>query len=111
MLYNTSQFSDKKRLTQKHYKISLLRHGFVITVSLNVFTDSKGSNFYILFAITVAGVVSFGGPKRSTRISSIVHIILFISFRLFRILNSVRLEPSSKQYYNYLTPFRHMSLI
>ena len=30
---------------------------------LNVFTASKGSNFYILFAITAAGVVPCGGPK------------------------------------------------
>ena len=30
---------------------------------LNVFTDSKGSNFYVLFAITAAGVVPCGGLK------------------------------------------------
>ena len=30
---------------------------------LNVFTTSKGSSFYILFAITAACVVLCGGPK------------------------------------------------
>ena len=33
-------------------------------LSLNVFTASKGSNNYISFVITVAGVVPCGGPKR-----------------------------------------------
>ena len=46
-------------------------------LSLNVFTASKGSNNYILFAITAAGVVSCGGPKMSPRTSSIVQIIFF----------------------------------
>ena len=32
-------------------------------ITLNIFTASKGSNFYILFAITAAGVVSCGGPN------------------------------------------------
>ena len=47
--------------------------------SLNVFTASKGSNNYILFAtcITAAGVVQCGGPKKSPRTSSIVQIIFF----------------------------------
>ena len=46
-------------------------------LSLNVVTASKGSNNYILFAITVAGVVPCGGPKKSPRTSSIVQIIFF----------------------------------
>ena len=46
-------------------------------LSLNVFTASKGSNNYILFAITAAGVVPCGGPKKSPRTSSIVQIIFF----------------------------------
>ena len=46
-------------------------------LSLNVFTASKGSNDYILFAITAAGVVPCGGPKKSPRTSSIVQIIFF----------------------------------
>ena len=46
-------------------------------LSLNVFTASKGSNNYILYAITAAGVVPCGGPKKSPRTSSIVQIILF----------------------------------
>ena len=33
------------------------------------------SEFLFLFAITAAGVVPCGGPKRSTRTSSIVQII------------------------------------
>ena len=41
------------------------------------FTASKGSNNYILFAITAAGVVPCGGPKRSPRTSFIVQIIFF----------------------------------
>ena len=38
---------------------------------------SKGSNNYILFAITAAGVVLCGGPKKSPPTSSIVQIIFF----------------------------------
>ena len=50
---------------------------------LNVFTASKGSNLYYLFAITAAGVVPCGGPKKSPRTSSIVQIIfLFRSFEI-----------------------------
>ena len=48
---------------------------------LNVYFASKGSNLYILFAITAAGVVPCGGPKKSPRTSSIVQIIFF--FRSF----------------------------
>ena len=43
------------------------------------FTASKGSNFYISFAITAADVVPFGSPKKSPRSSYIVQIILFLS--------------------------------
>ena len=46
-------------------------------LSLNVFTASKGSNSYILFTMTVAGVVPCGGPKKSPRTSSMVQIIFF----------------------------------
>ena len=46
-------------------------------LSLNVFTASKGSNNYILFAITADGVVPCGGPKKSPRTSSIVQITFF----------------------------------
>ena len=50
---------------------------------LNVFTPSKGSNLYILFAITATAVVPCGGPKKSPRTSSIVQIIfLFRSFEI-----------------------------
>ena len=42
---------------------------------LNVFTATKGSNLYILFALTAAGVVPCSGPKKSPRTLSIVRII------------------------------------
>ena len=49
----------------------------------NVLIASKGSNLYILFAITAAGVVPCGGRKKSPRTSSIVQIIfLFRSFEI-----------------------------
>ena len=47
-------------------------------LSLNVFTASKGSNNYILFAVSAAGVVPCGGPKKSPRTSSIVQNIFFL---------------------------------
>ena len=50
---------------------------------LNVLIAFKGSNLYILFAITAAGVVPCGGRKKSPRTSSIVQIIfLFRSFEI-----------------------------
>ena len=50
---------------------------------LNVLIASKGSNLYILFAITAAGAVPCGGRKKSPRTSSIVQIIfLFMSFEI-----------------------------
>ena len=48
-----------------------------------LFTASKGSNLYFLFAIIAAGVVPCGGRKKSSRTSSIVLIIF--SFRSFEI--------------------------
>ena len=46
----------------------------------------KGSYNYILFAITAAGVVPCGGPKKSPRTSSIVQIISFFgSFEISEI--------------------------
>ena len=55
------------------------------------FTASKGSNLYILFAITVAGVVPCGGPKKSPRTSSIVQIIfLFRSFEISKDIQSIQ---------------------
>ena len=58
---------------------------------LNVFTASKGSNIYILFAITAAGVVPCGGPKKSPRTSSIVQtIFLFGSFEISKDVQSVQ---------------------
>ena len=60
---------------------------------LNVFTASKGSNLYILFAITAAGVVPCGGPKKSPRTSSIVQIIFYLgplgSIKIFRVFKTL----------------------
>ena len=83
---------------------------------LNVFTASKGSKFYILFAITVAGVVPCGGPKKSPRTSSIVQIIFsFRSFEISKDIQSVQnthvYKNTSKQCLKYLTPFCKVSLI
>ena len=61
---------------------------------LNVFTASKGSNHYILFAITAAGVVPCGGPKKSPRTSSIVQIIFL--FRSFEISNDIQCSKNSR---------------
>ena len=56
-----------------------MAHPFLINVS----TALKGSQFYFLFAITAAGVVPCGGPKKSPRTSSIVQIIFsFWSFAI-----------------------------
>ena len=46
-------------------------------LSLNVFTASKGSNNYISFAITAAGVVPCGGHKKCPCTSSIKQILFF----------------------------------
>ena len=46
---------------------------------LNDFTATNGSNIYIVFAITAAGVVPCGGRKKSPRTSSIVQIIFLVS--------------------------------
>ena len=66
---------------------------------------------FILFAITAAGVVPCGGPKKSPRTSSIVQIIFFFcSFEIREvILRSqiiiIGLDSYSNQQSIYLTPF------
>ena len=60
-----------------------------IVLPLNVFTASKGSNHYILFAITAAG-----GPKKSPRTSSIVQIIFL--FRSFEISKDIQCSKHSR---------------
>ena len=57
---------------------------------LNVFT-SKGSKLYILFAITAAGVVPCGGPKKCPRTSSIVYFYLhpWRSVKIFRVFKTL----------------------
>ena len=65
----------KWSLMKVHYpKLYNMAH---LLLSLNVFTASKGSNNYILFAFTAAGVVPCGGPKKYPRTSAIVQIIFF----------------------------------
>ena len=65
----------KGSLRKVHYpKLYNMAH---LLLSLNVFTASKVSNNYILFAITAAGVVPCGGPKKSPLTSFIVQIIFF----------------------------------
>ena len=74
MIYNTRIMKKRIRYTYSslrndslkgswmkvHYpKLYNMAHLF----TLNVFTVSKGSNNYILFAITAAGVVPCDGPK------------------------------------------------
>ena len=57
----------------------------------------KGLN--ILFAITGAGIVPCGGPKKSLCISSIVQIIFLLrSFEISKYIQS----HTSKQCFNYL---------
>ena len=60
---------------------------------LNVFTAAKGSNLYILFAITAAGVVPCGGRKKSPSTSSIVQIIFYFgplrSVKIFRVFKTL----------------------
>ena len=63
----------KLKFSQKLYGPSLF---------INMLTALKNL-IYILFAITAAGVVPCGGPKKSSRISSIVQIIFsFWSFEI-----------------------------
>ena len=59
-------------------KMRNIVHTIHVYLPLNVFIASKGSNLYILFAITAAGVVPCGGPKMSPRTSSIVQIIFYL---------------------------------
>ena len=47
----------------------------------------KGTQFYFLFSFTAAGVVPCGGPKKSSRTSSIVQIIF--SFWSFEISDNI----------------------
>ena len=54
-----------------------------IFILINIVTALKGTHFYFVFAITAAGVVPRGGPRKSARTPSIVQIIF--SFRPFEI--------------------------
>ena len=45
--------------------------------SFDFFFVLKGTHFYILFVVTVAGVVLCGSPKKQPRTSSIVQFIVF----------------------------------
>ena len=50
-------------------------YSLVHTLLLNVFSALLGTNFYILFVVTEAGVVLCGSPKKQRRTSSIVEFI------------------------------------
>ena len=53
------------------------------TLLLNVFSALQGTIFYILFAVTAAGIVLCGSPQKQPRKSSIVQFIfLFWSFEI-----------------------------
>ena len=77
-----------------------------------MFTGLKGSQFLILFAITAAGVVPCGGPKKSPRTSSIVQVIFsFWSFEISEdVLRNQKFiigkDSFSYQCLIYLVPFR-----
>ena len=61
------------------------------TSPFECFIAPKESNLYILSAITAAGVVPCGGPKRSPRTSSIVQIIFLLrSFEISKDIQSVQ---------------------
>ena len=53
-------------------------YSLVHTLLLNVFSALKGTNFNISFAVTAAGVVLCGSPKKQPRTSSIVQFIFFL---------------------------------
>ena len=55
----------------KYAKLYSLAH----TLFLNVSSALKGTNFYILFVVTAAGVLLGGSPKKQPRTSSIVQFI------------------------------------
>ena len=58
-------------------------HIVIFSLQIDCFVTTKPTIFYILFAITAAGVVPCGVPKKSPRTSSIVQIIfLFRSFEI-----------------------------
>ena len=68
-------------------------------LSLSVSIAFKGTNFYILFAVTAAGVVPCSDPKMSPRTSSIVQIIYY--FWSFEINGNI---PRIKKLVLYLEP-------
>ena len=108
-IYN---FTGLQRVTDEGLVPDIAQYG-PYYLPLNVFIASKGSSFYILFAITAASVVPCGGPKKSPpyTIHSAGYIISFgplRSVRIFSVLKIVRLEPYSKHCFSYLAPFRNV---
>ena len=89
--YNSLAFvAGLKRATDEGSSPEIVQYS-PYYLPLNVFTASRGSYLYILFAITAAGVVPCGGPKKSPRTSSIVQIIfLFWSFEISKGIQSVQ---------------------
>ena len=47
------------------------------TILLNGFSELKGNHFYISFAVTAAGVVLCGSPKKQPRTPSLMQLIFF----------------------------------
>ena len=83
-----------------------MTHPFSLICSL-LFKDRK---FYFLFAITAAGVVPCGGPKKSPRSSAIVQIIFYvwsfeISEGILRNQKFISLDSFTNQRLMYLVPF------
>ena len=80
------------------------------TLLLNVFSALKGTHFYILFAVTAAGVVLCGSPKKQPRTSSIVRFILFfwsfeISGNILSNQNFICLDPCIlNRFFGYFDP-------
>ena len=72
-----------------------MTHSFYI----NMFTALKGYQFQLSFAITAAGVVPCGGPKKSPRTLSIVHSADYIFLSVLRDLR--RYSEKSKKYYRF----------
>ena len=89
--YNSLAFVASLNRATEEVSLTEIAQYSPYNLRLNVFTASKGSNLYILSAITAAAVVSCGGPKKSPRSLSIVQIIfLFRSFRFFEIRKDIK---------------------
>ena len=94
-IYKEDQYTLLHTKYESSWPCGFGEEDLYITISIlyhfECFTASKGSNLNILFAITAAGVVPCGGPKKAPRTSSIVQIIfLFRSFEISQGILSVQ---------------------